>query len=692
MAHSPKSVLFLRFPGINKSVEKELDDVEGRIRSWCLGGLKDLYELEEDLQLSHEPIGPQNIPQIEVLRVKGFLESAQEIASQIHELSKSLGDIEIRIDVNSGRKEDVANLVKHASEVLEDVDFTIWYTDVGTGHSVEIGSKRSETGRPPIDPLTRIWLGGYPIIWLDSVIDVNSAKGRVLSAYLDSVENALDEEGEDGRILVNEFLAKEGISINRENFLHDQKDNTISEFTVPEDVLDKGTGFWLEKLSGLAIAEAWDLDTVYVGVGIGSNKKKVRIKNGVAKLWRDKKTREELVGLLGSYTIPDEFLNIIKDPDQFAKWIKREYEKLPPSFRNGFLEHSKYRDLDVFAQNQKEAVFIECKLSRGKNKGDEVVKKSQLDSLLLSIGSHRHQLSILVDKADREVSRTSDYDFVAPWYLLRRPNELLQSVIGKEVADTRQGIWIPPDWTESKEKREELRQRDEENKEELRQRDEENKEELRQRAKEKREELRARTKEIVEERGWEGWTPTRGEVPPPFIGDAPMWHHFYCPDCSKTFVGKEHLRNHLKETSHVCYKCDQCEKILHNEVEVVNHKDETGHEKIGGISYNLHNLRIPLSKEVKELQEREVKELQERLVNDGFYQRAIEEEWSSGAFGRQLKKEAGIDWRTLFDMHNRRRKKLVNFFNSMEKGLVKFVQDDTEGWYASDPGPGNEEE
>ena len=158
------------------------------------------------------------------------------------------------------------------------------------------------------------------------------------------------------------------------------------------------------------------------------------------------------MNLLGSYKIPDEFSNIIKDGNQFVKWIAQEYDNLPPSFRNGFLEHSKYRDLDVFAQNQKEAVFIECKVSRGPTEVLQDAKKSQLDSLLVSISSHRHQLSMLIDKAGREVSRTPGNNFVAPWYLLRRHDDLLQSGIGKEVAAARQGIWIPPDWTESKKK------------------------------------------------------------------------------------------------------------------------------------------------------------------------------------------------------------------------------------------------
>jgi len=553
MAHSPGFVLFLRFPGINKAVERDLDDVEGRIRSWCLGELKERYGLEEDLQLSHEPMGPQNIPQIEVLRVKGFLESAQEIASQIHELSKNLGDIEIRIDVNCGRKEDVANLVKHASEVLEDVDFTIWYTDVGTGHSVEIGSG-IETRRPPIDPLTRIWLGGFPIIFIDSEIDVNSARGRVLSAYLDSVENALGEEGEEGQLLVEEYLTKEDISISRECFLKDKKDNTISKFTVPEDILDPDSGFWLEKLSGLAIAEAWDFDTVYVGVGIGSNTKKARIKNGIAKLrWAHyKDERRGLVDLLGPYQIPDEFPNIIKDGNQFVKWIAQEYDNLPPSFRNGFLEHSKKRDLDVFAQNQKEAFFIECKLSRGSTEDLQDANKSQLNSLLLSISSHRYQFSMLIDKAGREVSRTPGNNFVAPWYLLRRRDDLEQSGIGKGVAAARQGIWIPPDWTESEKKREDLRRRDEE----------------------KSEEIGRRSDSLKKARDQ-----TQPEM------------KYYCPVCIQLFEKWSHTFRHKQETGHGAYKCDDCQTILISEKRLEIHKEETGHTEISGDFFKQTEMR-----------------------------------------------------------------------------------------------------
>ena len=45
MAHSPGFVLFLRFPGINKAVERDLDDVERRIRWWCLASVEYFFNL-----------------------------------------------------------------------------------------------------------------------------------------------------------------------------------------------------------------------------------------------------------------------------------------------------------------------------------------------------------------------------------------------------------------------------------------------------------------------------------------------------------------------------------------------------------------------------------------------------------------------------------------------------------------------
>lgn len=108
--------------------------------------------------------------------------------------------------------------------------------------------------------------------------------------------------------------------------------------------------------------------------------------------------------------------------------------------------------------------------------------------------------------------------------------------------------------------------------------------------------LDERTREIVEEGGWEGWTPTRGADPPPFTGDAASEHRFYCPDCMDTFPKKKHLTTHMKETGDACYKCNECEAILNSDSAVVDHHEKTGHEKIGGNSYDLQNLKRPTTK------------------------------------------------------------------------------------------------
>ena len=216
-----------------------------------------------------------------------------------------------------------------------------------------------------------------------------------------------------------------------------------------------GRGFWLEDIAALAIVEGWGCERVYVGVCIGDYEHKERMgclktalkrpnsANLISRVWSDCHTK----GIL-----PQEFSGLdFLDSNSFDRkeysskhlrensveigrlvgWIVREWSKLPANMRNYLTEHCKNRDLDVFAETSSQCLFVECKLTLGRNSTSGA--RDQLNSLMASSASRGINYSILTHAdLNKHGRRSGDFDFTVPWNILRRPGEMLKSVIKRK--------------------------------------------------------------------------------------------------------------------------------------------------------------------------------------------------------------------------------------------------------------------
>ncbi|SVA35570.1 uncharacterized protein METZ01_LOCUS88424 [marine metagenome] len=722
-SHLPDSVLLIRLKPGNEEGKDMLNESHKRLQAWANGTLPKIYGFDSDIKLWHSPEKPQTIPRIEVLEVEGVSSSSKEICDEISRVCDSLGHHEVRIDVAAGRKEDAAGLARLPAVADRGGGCTVWYTDATSGTSVEIGGGLGENKGAPLSHMTRFWLNGTPILGAKSVLVGERIRGEVLTSVLDSVEEisestklagTYEEREEERKKQVNRLLQDlddRGIGASKENwgykFTRREDDKSVG---IPKMVFNTTSGYWLERLAALAVIDGWECERVFIGVSLGKPDHEDRMGSlysvlrkawggrHLSRVWSDCRAEgmlpDEFSGLdfldsksfnMREYNPPARFRR--KNPDckvifddnaeeigRFADWVRQEWRVLPRGLRDYLTPLCQVRDLDVFAQTTSHCLFIECKL--GPESGDKTVgqNKAQIDSIVASSASRGVNYSILAHSFhDIDTWRSGAFDYIVHWSKLRRPEEMLDSVI-KSGFPKREWWKKPVDppsgststVTESVTPTTHFTP--------------EGKVDQGVIGSHPSNSNRRRVGRRGS-RGWDGWTPTRHDPPPP-TEEVPKGKH-YCPECMDSFNSARWLNEHRQETGHSSYKCEECSEILITDRRVVRHSKETGHKTFSGTNCPSERLWVPWDEDP---------EAQKRLLESGFYDKAIENRWDSGKFCRMLVQETGKEvWKEIYGVVAKNTKASV-YFNSVRPGLVLFIQGADGRWYASDPGRGDEKE
>lgn len=465
-SHLPDSVLLIRSKSHSEWGEDSLDESYERLQAWANGTLPELYGFDPDIELTkfgmrHAPEEPQTIPQIEVLVVEGLSSSSEEICDKITSICDSRGGHEVRIDVAAGRKEDAAILARLPDVVDLEDGCTVWYTDATSGTSVEIGGGLVEDGERPLNHITRFWLNGSPILGFNRIYKAKAMKGGLLTSVLDSVEeiskSPTKNQGKRIDLLIRDLDGR-GIKVKKEPGGYRAYREGSEKRWIP---LPKGLwgddGFWFEDLAALAIVEGWDCEHVYVGISIGDHDHENRmgsLKAALSYPYGGKELSRVWSDLRAEEMLPPEFSGLdfldaesfklriyIKKHHEsnegeirrFASWVVQGWSGLPLSLRNHLTPHCRARDLDVFAETASNCLFVECKLQPKSIGGSVSGNKAQIDSIVASSASRGVNYSILTHtREDIGIWRSGAFDYIVPWSKLRRPGEMLKSVIKRK--------------------------------------------------------------------------------------------------------------------------------------------------------------------------------------------------------------------------------------------------------------------
>lgn len=707
-SHRPDSVLLVRLEAPGK--EGELDDSLGRLEAWINGDLKGRFGFDDDVELPFSPEKPQINPVIQTIGARGVLSSGKKIIDEILRICDSSDIREVRIETTSGRKEDAAGLSRLAGMTDLGSDWTVWYTDAHTGISVEIGGNLAEEEGVCLGHFERMWMNKSPVTNIKRIVLTDSVRGDLLTTVLDAVETVvLRDDRWDGpyrNCTDNQLLEKckeKGLKQwggkaelvrhlvaedKRQKLIQDLGDRDIIQVAgvaedyfefyqyregpnkaieIPTNIFDARDGKWLEDIVALAIAEAWDCDRAFVGLNIGKHDREERMKmfegitspnagKGLAVVWSNCKAAgilDDRFSELDFFDVDsfdlDEYKESLHEENEweisaFVKWMVSEWDSLPKEMREEITYRHKTRDLDVFAQTNSKSLFLECKLKPGKDEGIMDGNFAQIRSLVSRVASRGVHYTILAHNLlELEVYRDQDYDYVVPWNILRHPDKMLEAVIDRDIPKKWWSRWKRGRSYKSSGSTEP-------------------------------------TGRIYGPRGWDGWTPTSQDPPPP-DDDVPRGN-YYCPECMSSFIAWKQLAEHRRDSGHSIYKCEECSQTLLSNTVVIKHCELTGHKTISGTCYDETKLWVPWGVDT---------DAQERLKENGFFDKAIENRWNTQKFGSAFREETGKSWKNVFGAPSRKTKVFI-YFNKISPGLILFIQGKDGKWYASDPGPGNEED
>lgn len=463
-SHQPDSVLLIRSKSDTRKGEKLLDESFNRLHAWANGTLPELYEFDPDIELINRGVScfPEvldSAPTVELLEVESLSCSTEEISEMIAKICDSQEDLELRIDVAAGRKEDAAILARLPLEIDLNDGCTVWYTDATSGISVEIGGQGEEGGGRAFSQIDRFWLNGSPVLDFQKIYWAQAMNRELLTSVLDSVEeiNKSPKKEQSERIdLLIEDLDGRGIKVEKEHWGYKAHPEGSDKSWIPlPKGLWGGSGYWLEHIAALAIVEGWECERVYVGISIGHHKHEQRMGSlrsqlsnigfgrHLSRSWSDLEEEEMLPSEFSGLDFLDSksfnprkyrkeyYSENYKELGRFAAWIAVNWRELPLSMREYLTPLCLVRDLDVFAETASNCLFVECKLKPDSGKGKTVVdNKAQIDSIIALSAMRGVNYSILTHARDEiDIWRSSTFDFVAPWGKLRRPEEMLKSVI-----------------------------------------------------------------------------------------------------------------------------------------------------------------------------------------------------------------------------------------------------------------------
>ncbi len=440
-SHLPTSVLLLRLDSNDEGGELLLDESEERLMAWANGTLPQLYGFDPDLDFEHAPVSPSTIPDFHVMRIEGLASSSEQIVAAMANLISSQSD-EVRVEICAGRKEDSALLSRLPWKLNPDQRdrVSVWYTDVTSGTSVNIGGGTVEREEHPLGQIDRLWLNSSPVM-RSRVLRASELRGDLLSTVLDTIERTQrdfavkgkmaskerDENARRARRQLIEVLDKSyGIQHLSEDgqirFYRD--DPQQGSVDVQKNIFDRMSGFWVESLTALAIAEKWDCESIHLGVSITHHDPEERLgmlKSRLKKPWGGKDLariwsacREESVlpgefaGMkffdlknfdINEYHPPPRLLK--KNPDfnkqdynfflheseigYFADWIIEDWSHLPQGTRQFLTDKSSTkRDLDLLVETSSHCLFIECKLDPSTGGKIPEANKAKIDSIVSS--------------------------------------------------------------------------------------------------------------------------------------------------------------------------------------------------------------------------------------------------------------------------------------------------------------------
>lgn len=658
-AHNPDSVLLVRLEARGLSDEKRLDQSLERLRYWIKGALPELYKFDHDLDLTFSPPSLKSCPDIHVMLAEDVFSASKEIAEKILEICRSSGHHEVRIDVSAGRKEDAAGLARIPYVDGSEGDCSVWYTDTTSGISAEIRGDLVESGQGALDHVSRLWLNGSPVLGVKRVIEVDSVKGDVLTKVLDAIEktdkiprefdkrsqrmNPDEEELKAGMI---SDLKKQGIGLvgwdvdPKNNFKHIRENYDYFSFhldgssstpyvDIPLSIWDQGDGHWIEDIAGLSIAESWDCDEVNVGVSIGQHTHKDRMGSlrGLLRNHRNGNWARVRDRCLGAGVLPSEFSGILSNES-----------------RNGFISWliDTWKELPPDIRGHLTPLCARRDLDVFVETSSGVLfvecKRSPASGKKSAVQNKAQLESLVFAVAGRGIKFSI----------------LAHSDHNQESWRSYEYEYIIP-WSL-------LRRRSEMIKAPIKR-----KEPLKKWGRRKMKKVGGPKAGIIEA--------------PPFTGTVQEEDVFYCPDCMDTFETKKELRTHRLSEGHASFKCEVCSKILPSDNDANTHI-KTARHAVSGICYTNKQMIVPAIHH---------KDLEEKLIEEGFFQRAIDAGCEMQALKREIKSETGKNWKFVFGC--RWGISMFNFFNNERGSQMTFTQGAKDGlWYASEPNQGSEEE
>lgn len=435
-AHNPNSILFIRLPSRSLKEETKLKNNLKILKAWGGGNLPDYYEFDTDIQLELIPDSPTNNARIDIIDLDIIHNSEEFISSKIKDIYGTYSHFDIRIDVSVGKKEDAASLsrIQRVND-FQDISST-WYTDVQTGISIEIGTGQISE-RKPLDFVTRFWLNGFPILSANRRIDPSQICRKSLINLLDILEKTDSTRPKKPWGLTDsQFNMMQEFS-NLSRIADNSDDVPKKNIQLPVGIFGED-GFWLEELTGLCLAESWNCKEIFVGVSLGSSKHRDRMGSLNVKISYSNPGNElpkQLIKLLQELdTLPAKLIDFEKNTTkrpELAQWIISGWKNLPKQIRQTLTLHCARRDLDIVAEMPTRTLFVECKLHPTAYQTTKA--QDQLNSLIFAVDSRHLAITIiahahkLVDSDSKsKFMRSSEFDFIAPWFKLRKKDEIFK--------------------------------------------------------------------------------------------------------------------------------------------------------------------------------------------------------------------------------------------------------------------------
>ena len=721
-SHQPDSVLIIRVKPHKPVKEKLLDKSLERLLAWSEGSLLEHYGFRTDFRTELCPETPAKSPCFRVIEVERILHSGEQIRLAIEDDPEMRDANEIIIDVSTGRKEDSTSLARIYPTLSSEVAASVWYTDTTSGISVEVGGSLIKSEKHPLSQIDKLWMNGYPVVGVNSILSgMELRRTGLLTPTLDAIEETLSSKERTTQESLLEALESRGIEAEGIWLNENQKYPVVYQLRrlgqldwsqsirIPGKILKPRDGSWLEYLTGMAIAESWDCEEIFVGLQISDpshNGRMARIKSALYRMDSGWKLSNLWTGCNKLGLIPPTFRTGEKDEDgepvmfdksrldfldnevfdigefrpsyrdrkdteklaeyncgkfrteirSFVKWVITVWDNLPLEIRLPLIENSRSRELDVLVETNSHCLFIECKLSSSAKQN--IKAKSQVDSIIASAGSRGKDFSILShNELDQDQWRGGDFQFIVPWNMLRRPEELLSSVISSQtVPEFFPGRVRHPRGSYHRRRKSKLET-----------------------------EVHNSQGKMSNGTPTLDWEPTpASEKPPEFKGgEFPPRARFYCPveDCMETFPKHSLLVGHIRDTGHNGYKCEECGDICHSNKSVKKHAGRNpGHLSFSGKCYRIADLKLPITPHQESL---------DALDADGFYESAIQKSLTSSEVAKGIEKATGKVWRDVFATSPTI--KIYTYFNERDTGKILFIQNDSGSWVATEPEPSDGE-